>query len=668
MSKTLGHKFCSSTTRLTPKTRFKQFIFGRPRDLSDRSIFHRLSLIPFLAWVGLGADGLSSSAYGPEEAFRALGEHKYLAIGLVLMTALTVLIISAAYKRIIEEFPHGGGGYVVASKLLGRQMGVISGCALLVDYILTITVSIAASGDALFSFIPISFHMWKLPVEIFLIILLTTLNIRGVRESILVLAPIFVVFLVTHLLAIFVGIFGQIPEIPSTAVNAVSGFKSGVNTLGPWALFLLFIHAYSLGGGTYTGIEAVSNGLPIMREPRVQTGKRTMTYMALSLAFTASGLLLCYLLWKTVPVDGKTMNAVLLERMSSHFPFGSTFVIVSLISEGLLLVVAAQAGFIDGPRVLANMAVDSWVPRRFASLSDRLTTGNGIILMGASSLLALLYTRGIVSHLVVMYSINVFVTFSLSIFGMLRSYLRAGPGGKPKWMSGVMLFSIGFLLCITILTITVIEKFDQGGWMTLAVTGALITLCFIIKGHYYTVAKNLSHLYSGLEKFPKQIAHDVTKLTIEPKARTATVLVGGYGGLGIHTVQSILKTFPNLYQNFVFVSVGVVDSEGFKGEDAVSRLKSNTEDMLMKYVHLGQSLGVASTYRFAIGTDVVQEASQLCETVAEEFKETTFFTGKIIFEEEKWYQRLLHNETGLTLQKRLQLRGLTMVVLPAKLA
>ncbi len=365
-----------------------------PRDLRDRRLFHRLSLIPFLAWVGLGADGLSSSAYGPEEAFKALGQHTYLAVALAALMAITVLLISAAYRRIIEEFPSGGGGYVVASNLLGPSTGVVSGSALLVDYVLTITISIAAAGDALFSFLPLEWHGWKQPVELGLILGLTTLNIRGVRESVIALLPVFLLFLVTHAVLIGGGILGHLPELPATARAVREGFADGAATLGIGGLLLLFLRAYSLGGGTYTGIEAVSNGLPIMREPKVETGKRTMVYMGTSLAFTASGLLLCYLLWQVAPVPGKTMNAVLTESLAGGLPFGETFVVVTLFSEAALLVVAAQAGFIDGPRVLANMAVDSWVPHRFAALSERLTTQNGILLMGAAALAALVYTSG----------------------------------------------------------------------------------------------------------------------------------------------------------------------------------------------------------------------------------------------------------------------------------
>ena len=651
------------------RQKVRHFLFGRPKDLRDSAMIHRLSLIPFLAWVGLGADGLSSSSYGPEEAFRALGEHTYLAVLLVALMAFTVLIISAAYRRIIEAFPHGGGGYVVASKLLGRKVGLVSGCALLVDYILTITVSIAAAGDALFSFLPPEWHGLKLTCELIFIITLTILNIRGVRESVTVMAPIFILFLISHGIAITLGIVGHLPEVSTTATHVAEGFRGGMHTLGPWAMFLLFIHAYSLGGGTYTGIEAVSNGLPIMREPRAETAKRTMTYMAISLALTASGLLLCYLLWKVTATDGKTMNAVLLEQLANRYlpgsPLGRGFVIVSLVAEGFLLIVAAQAGFIDGPRVLANMAVDSWVPRRFAALSERLTTANGIILMGALSLAALVYTGGNVSHLVVMYSINVFLTFSLSIFGMLVHHFKKGRT-HVGWRRDMTIFAVGFLLCITILVITILEKFSEGGWVTLAVTTGLVVLCFVIKRHYLEVAQSLHRLQIKLDRMEPRKNRNFPGL--DPDQRTAAILVGGYGGLGIHCAQTILKTFPGVYNNFVFLSIGVVDSGGFKGEDAVEELADSTEAMLDRYVKLGEGLGIATTYRYSIGTDIVAEGEKLCEDVTKEFKQTTFFTGKIIFEREQWYQRLLHNETGLALQKRLQLSGHTMVVLPAKVS
>ncbi len=656
-------------TGLPLRGKLRRVLIGAPRSLSDRSLFHRLSLIPLLAWVGLGADGLSSSAYGPEEAFRHLGEHTYLALALAGMMTLTVLLISSAYSRIIEEFPHGGGGYVVATRLLGERIGVVSGSALLIDYVLTITISVAAAGDALFSssFVPPAAQPWKLAFEVFLIFGLTTLNLRGVRESVLVLAPIFMVFLATHALLIGWGIVSHAPELPETAGAVVTGFRGGLATLGGAGMLLLFVHAYSLGGGTYTGIEAVSNGLAMMREPRVQTAKRTMLYMAVSLAFTASGLLLCYLLWNVVHVEGKTMNAVLAERVAEGLPYGRTLVLVTLLSEGALLIVAAQAGFLDGPRVLASMAVDSWMPRRFSALSDRLTTQNGILLMGGASLAALLHTRGNVRQIVVMYSINVFLTFSLSMLGMALAWRVRKR--RQNWRRQALLFTSGFLLCATILGITVHAKFLEGGWITLAVTGSVVLLCFAIRRHYRKVAAVLSKLFSELTSIPSGplCAGTPSPPALDPDQPTAAVLVGNFGGLGIHTTLNIFRSFPDHFRNIVFLSVGVIDSGAFKGEDAVGRLKAETLDMLQKYVDLVRGMGIAATSRMAVGTDVVEEGEKLCLELKREFPRLTIFAGKVIFQRERWYQRMLHNETAYAIQKRLQWAGQTMVILPARM-
>jgi amino acid transporter len=653
---------------MSASRRLRRLLVGAPRDLRDTQLFHRLSLIPFLAWVGLGADGLSSSAYGPEEAFRALGKHTYLAVGLAALTAVTVLLISAAYRRIIEEFPTGGGGYVVASSLLSPGIGVVSGSALLVDYVLTVTISIAAAGDALFSFLPAEWLGYKVAVEFGLILLLTTLNLRGVRESVITLLPVFLVFLLTHAIVIGWGIGGHLPELPATGRSVVEGIGQGTATLGVGGLLLLFMRAYSLGGGTYTGIEAVSNGLPIMREPKVETGKRTMLYMGSSLAVTASGLLLCYLLWHITPIPGKTMNAVLTESVAGSLPFGGTFVVLTLFSEAMLLVVAAQAGFIDGPRVLANMAIDSWVPHRFAALSERLTTQNGILLMGAAALAALVYTIGDVGHLVVMYSINVFLTFSLSMLAMLRFWYRH-QDTRREWRSRLLLFALGLLLCATILLVTLYEKFAGGGWVTVLITAIVIALCFVIRRHYRSVHTQLDRLYHELGDLPLLVSSDNPSVG-DPDARqpTAAVLVGSYGGVGIHTVLNVLRTFPGHFKGLVFISVGVIDSGEFKGEHAVEELTQRTESVLAQYVKLARGLGVPATWRMSVGIEAVTEAEGVCLAVAREYPHTVFFAGKMIFQREKWFHRLLHNETALAVEKRLRWAGKTMVTMPIRVS
>lgn len=644
---------------LRPWQRLKQALIGRPRDLSDRSLFHRLTLIPLLAWVGLGADGLSSSAYGPEAAFVAIGEHRHLALVLAVLMALTVVVISAAYSYIIEEFPAGGGGYSVATKLLGPYVGVVSGCALLVDYVLTITVSIAAAGDAIFSLMPSLSHL-KPVLEILFILGLTTLNLRGAKESVVALLPVFLLFVATHAVLIIGGIVIGWHDWSSAGGSVGESFARSHSELGLVGMLLLLARAYSLGGGTYTGIEAVSNGMPIMREPRVTTARRTMLYMAISLSVTAAGLLVCFFLRGVEPGPGKTLNAVLAYDVGARLHLGQTFAVLTLLAEGTLLVVAAQAGFLDGPRILANMAVDSWVPRRFAGLSERLNTMNGILLVGGAALVALVYTGGNVHQLVVMYSVNVFLTFSLSTFAMLRFWGKARPRKGRKRRT--LLFATSFAMCITILAITVYEKFLHGAWMTIVVTGAIVALCLLIRRHYRSVSQRLAKLDDVLDLPPPSPSPRVPAL--DPNLPTAVVLVGGYGGVGVHTLLTLLRTFPGHFKNFVFLSVGVVDSGVFKGVDEIEGLREKTESDMQRYVNFAHSYGLPCVSRVAIGTEVAATAEGLCNDVAREFPRTVFFASKVVFPVEEWFHRLLHNETAMAIQHRLRTQGKTLVVLP----
>src|ERR1043166_4179038 len=474
-------------------SRFRRLLLGRPRDVKDRGLAHKLSLIAFLAWVGLGADGLSSSAYGPEEAFRQLGQHTYLAVLLAVASALTVFIISYAYSRIIEHFPQGGGGYVVSTELLGKHAGVVSGCALLVDYVLTITVSIAGGGDAVFSVLPLEFQKYKLPVEFGAILFLLVMNLRGVKESVAPLVPIFLTFVITHAILIVGGIAMHLGNVPAVAHDVHAGFSTGLSTLGKWGLFVLFLRAYSLGGGTYTGIEAVSNGVGIMRDPKVETGKRTMTYMATSLALTAAGLIVCYLLFRVQPVEGRTLNAVLADQFAGGYhigrwPVGHWFAVITMLSESVLLLVAAQTGFIGGPR-------------RFAMLSERFTIQNGVLLIGLAATAALAYTRGHIGILVVMYSINVFATFSLSETGMVRFWIKHRKT-DPQWKRHLPIHATGLVLCASILCVMLSMKLMEGGWITLAITCVCIALCFAIRKHYQGVAKRVRAVEKSLEEAP----------------------------------------------------------------------------------------------------------------------------------------------------------------------
>jgi amino acid transporter len=622
-----------------------------------------MSLVAFLAWVGLGADGLSSSAYGPEEAFRALGGQHYLAVALAVATGITVLILSASYSSIIEQFPTGGGGYVVASRLLGPRIGVVSGCALVVDYILTITVSIASGGDAIFSFLPDTIHHWKLPVEFAAIVLLITLNLRGVKESVKFLTPIFIVFLLTHALMIAYALGSHAGDVPGVARQLTDESFNGLRTLGVFGVLLVFFRAYSLGGGTYTGIEAVSNGLQIMREPRVETGRKTMRYMAISLAITASGILLSYLLLRTRPMPNKTMNAVLAEQAFAHWhlgtlPVGLWLVLITLISEGLLLFVAAQAGFIDGPRVMANMAIDSYFPHRFAALSERLAMQNGVVLMGTAALAMLMGTRGNIHVLIVMYSINVFLTFTLSQLGMTRYWW---PRRSPYH---VFIHTVALLMCASILTITILEKFSHGGWVTVFITTLFVLVCLVVNQHYVSVRAGVRQLDEILGSIAPR--GDPNPGPLDPNAPTAVLLVSGFNGLGVHTLLSTMRFFPGLYKQFLFVSVAVVDSGSFKGREEIEALANKTEEEAQKYVDLTRRLGFPAEAVTEVGIEVVSTAVEICEEIARKYSRATIVSGKLVFQQESLFNRLLHNETPTLIQRRLQWIGVPMVVLPVR--
>jgi len=441
----------------------QRWVLGAPRDPLHRAQREGMLLVAFLAWIGLGADGLSSANYGPEEAFLALGGHNHLAVYLALATALTVVIICLGYIQVIELFPSGGGGYRVASVLVGPYAGLISGSALIVNFVLTAALSVASGVDALFSLLPLVWQAWKVPAEIAIIAGLTVANLRGIKEVLMILMPIFVGFLITHGGFIVFGVLGHIGTLPSLVPDTIHETSGLAAQIGWGAVAGIVLQAFALGGGTYTGIEAVSNNIHMLREPRMVTGRWTMTYMATSLSIAAGGLIVLYLLWGVAPEYGRTLNAVTFRLVLAHY-LGSqqvaqaAIMLVTLGTAAGLLFVASNTGFLGGPAALANMAIDRWMPHQFAHLSNRLVTQNGVLLMAVSAIAILVVTSGRVDKLVVLYSINVFISFVLSFVGLTRHWLRKREGeGLRPFRLFVAVF--GLILTATILTVTVINKF-----------------------------------------------------------------------------------------------------------------------------------------------------------------------------------------------------------------
>jgi amino acid transporter len=648
--------------------KIKEIVLGKALDPMKSETRHSLALVAFLAWVGLGADGLSSSAYGPEESFRALGEHTHLGLYLALATALTVFIIALAYNQVIELFPTGGGGYRVATKLVGPYLGLISGVALILDYVLTIAISIASGVDALASLLPLGFQDYKLWAEVFFIGVLIVLNLRGMKEAIKFLLPIFLGFVVTHLLLIGYGIFAHAENLPALVPGTLADTGSLARQVGWTGVASMLLLAYSQGGGTYTGLEAVSNNINILAEPRVRTGKVTMVYMALSLAFTAGGIFLLYLLWDARHVDGQTLNAttfrMIIESLGSQNKwFNDVLLAVVLAFEAGLLFAAANTGFLGGPAVLSNMAVDSWVPHKFRYLSTRLVTQNGILVMGLAALAILFWTKGSVTLLIVLYSISVFLTFAISLFGLCRYWWR-NRYQLTHWKRRFLLSLTGFVICAAILLVLLYEKMFEGGWATALIIGAISALCIYIRNHYHATKEAIRSVDQIFSSQP--FGNQVEQLQPDPANQTAVFIVGTSRGGGLHALLWVQRMFPEHFKNFIFVNARTVDSHAYGGEGAVEQMRAEADATLNFFVDFCRSHGMASSAFLGFGTDAVQEVTRLCAAISKQYPNAIFFTSKLIFEQDNWFIRLLHNQAALAIQRRLHLDGLQMVILPMK--
>jgi len=294
-----------------------------------------------------------------------------------------------------------------------------------------------------------------------------------------------------------------------------------------------------------------------------------------------------------------------------------------------------------------------------------LVTQNGVLLMGGAALLVVLLTTASVNLLVVLYSINVFITFSLSQLGMVRHWWieRAK---EPKWKTKIIINGFGLLLTSGILISLCVVKFDEGGWATLLVTGLLVGVAFWVKHHYRQTQKKLHRLN---ELVAAALADDaiVVEKTPPPcdhNARTAVFLVNGFNGLGLHTLLAVVRMFPKVYNNFVFVQVGVLDAGNFKGASEVENLREHSRVEVERYVSYMSRRGFHAEAQLALGTDIVEEAAKLCADIAEKFPQAQFFAGQLVFKDESFVTRWLHNHTVFELQRRLYQNGRAMLILP----
>lgn len=635
-------------------------LIGRPLDPFKADLFKKTALISFFAWIGLGADALSSSCYGPEQSYIALGRYPDLTLFVVLGTIVSIFVIATSYNQVIELFPSGGGGYKVASQLLGPMFGVISGSALIVDYVLTIAISTASATEALYSFFPLDLQFTKLPLECGVIFLFIILNLRGMKESIHVVMPLFLGFVVTTLALIIYGLATHGHSMPYVAHQSFHQAHALSGHVGTLLMLAFILHAYSLGSGTYTGIEAVSNNVNKLVEPRVKTGKMTMLYMAISLSVVAGGITLLYMIYHVAPEPGKTLNAVVFSDILGHSKLANFGLAITMFFEAGILFVAANTGFLAGPTILANMAADNWLPRRFQLLSSRLVNSQGIIFYGVAALIILLLSEGNVGWLVVLYSINVFITFSLTTLGMF-TYWLSNYEKTTHWWAQCAMSLLGFIVTSFVLCVVLVSKFFEGGYVTIIVTCFVILLCYMVRRHYSWVGRKLRQRHR--EMVPPLNDIKLIDTPIDYAEKTAILFVADKV-TGMHCLHWILKNFPGTFKNFVFVGVGQVDIKSFSGKRALKRMTKEVNERLDYFVAYCQQKNLIAARCSDFGSDVVENLVTLCEKTGKKFPDHMFFASQMSFQKDTWFKRFLHNGITYILERKLHAVGSEILLLP----
>lgn len=388
-----------------------------------------------------------------------------------------------------------------------------------------------------------------------------------------------------------------------------------------------------------------------------------MLYMAISLAVVAGGITLLYMLYHVQPVHGETLNAVVFAHILGYSFAGHVALMVTLLFEAGILFVAANTGFLAGPTVLANMAADNWLPRRFQLLSSRLVNSQGIIFYGIAALIILLLSDGRVGWLVVLYSINVFITFSLTTLGMF-SYWLSERTYTRQWWGKCLMSLLGFILTSFVLCVVLVSKFFDGGYVTIMVTCLVIAFCFMVRRHYRWIGRELRQ--RSRELLPP--LHDVAPLDLplQPEGKTAIVFVSGKV-LGMHCLLWILKHFPNYFSNFVFISVGQVDIKSFSGKRALKRMTKEVDESLNYFVSYCHQKNIPATYYAEYGSDLIEQLVSLCQSTGEKYPDHLFFSSQMTFQKDTWFKRFLHNGVTYVLQRRLHALGDEILLLPMPL-
>ncbi|ASZ06564.1 MULTISPECIES: amino acid permease [Enterococcus] len=589
----------------------KRLLVGKPLKSAENDD-HKLSR--FAALALLSSDALSSIAYGTEQIVVVLVALSTAAIWYSLPIAAFVIILlislTLSYRQIIHAYPHGGGAYVVSSENLGKNAGLISGGSLLIDYMLTVAVSVSAGAEAITSAIP-ALYGHQVGISVAIVLLLMMLNLRGLRESAsFLLVPVYT-FIIVITLLIVVGLFNIVTgAVPLNATALPGAAVPGVS-------IALILRAFSSGSSSLTGVEAISNAVPFFKKPRAKNAAGTLTMMAVILGFFFVGITFINYWYGIVP---ETEVTVLSQIGKAVFGHGVLYYVLQF-ATALILAVAANTGFSAFPVLAFNLAKDKFMPHMYQDRGDRLGYSNGIMTLAFGSIILLFIFQGSTERLIPLYSIGVFIPFALSQTGMVIKWRKEG----KKWLQKSIANIVGAFISYSIIIILFIYRLGDI-WPFFIIMPIVLFVFYKIHGHYKNVAEQLR-----LEEDAK--LHDFD-------GNTVLVLVGNVTRVNIGALN-----YARSIGDYVVAMHVSLDEDVAKEKEIEAEFKKHFPDVRFSVVH--------SSYR-SIENPIIRYVDLVSKNAAKQNYTTTVLIPQFV-PNRRW-QNILHNQTSLRLRLRLSWR------------
>ena len=589
----------------------KRLLVGKPLKSAENDE-HKLTR--FAALALLSSDALSSIAYGTEQIVVVLVALSAAAIWYSLPIAAFVIILlislTLSYRQIIHAYPHGGGAYVVSSENLGKNAGLISGGSLLIDYMLTVAVSVSAGAEAITSAVP-ALYGHQVAISVTIVLLLMMLNLRGLRESAsFLLFPVYTFILVISLL-IVVGLYNIVTGAVPLQATALPGAAV------PGVSIALILRAFSSGSSSLTGVEAISNAVPFFKKPRAKNAAATLTMMALILGFFFVGITFINYWYGIVPEKEVTVLSQIGKAVFGH---GILYYVLQF-ATALILAVAANTGFSAFPVLAYNLAKDKFMPHMYQDRGDRLGYSNGIITLALGSIVLLFIFHGSTERLIPLYSIGVFIPFALSQTGMVVKWKKEG----KRWLSKSIANITGAFISYAIIAILFVYRLGDI-WPFFIIMPIVMFIFYKIHDHYKKVAEQLR-----LENDAKLHDYD---------GNTVLVLVGNVTRVNIGALN-----YARSIGDYVVAMHVSLDEDVEKEKEIEAEFKKHFPDVRFSIVH--------SSYR-SIENQIIRYVDIVSKNAAKQNYTTTVLIPQFV-PNRRW-QNILHNQTSLRLRLRLSWR------------